>query len=145
MCYFNVFQQCWERVIAEDRKYIKSLFIHYFCGKFLGQQLLHTQGKEKSLFPSVDLFSSNRQIPVTLSKAPWSCQTYSKDVLGIRVIIWSLVTMDNTLIKISSKSVTHKPEFHGSHHLQGCSSVLVLIDWSPLANSYIWPSPKLKQ
>lgn len=62
-------------------------FLHYFCGKFLGQQLLDTQGKEKSLFPSVDLFSSHGQVPVTLPKAPWSCQTYSKDGLGIRVIV----------------------------------------------------------
>lgn len=44
--------------------------------------------------------------------------------------------MDNTLIKIPSKSVTHKPAFQGSRHLQGCSSRPVLIYWSQLANGY---------
>lgn len=44
--------------------------------------------------------------------------------------------MDNTLIKIPSKSVTHGPAFQGSRHLQGCSSRQVLIYWSQLANGY---------
>lgn len=87
--------------------------------------------RKNLFFLLVYLFSSNRQIPVILSRAVQNCQTYSKDVLGIKAS-WSMVSVDKTLIKTSSSIpwILSPPR--------------LAQDWSPLTNSYVWPWPELK-